>query len=269
MFAPCFRFSLVLAIVTLIHCPSASAVEIEGFTEPFRTVKVAAEEMGVLSSVTVREGQSVTQGQKLACLSDDVLKAQLEVVKQELKATGKLRSATAELDLRTARLNKLLPLRAKGFARQEEVVRAQADREIALARLESVKEQMPVKQLEIKKIQVQMARRVIRASMDGVITVVKKRQGEFVAPNDPVILEVVQLKTIFAKFSVASSEALKLSVGHATTVQLGLQRTQAKGTIHFISPVTDAESGTVRVKIKIDNSAGKYRSGETCTWQLP
>ena len=34
-------------------------------------------------------------------------------------------------------------------------------------------------------------------------------------------------------------------------------------TVEFISPVTDAASGTVRVKFVVDNAAGKLRSGVT------
>ena len=41
-----------------------------------------------------------------------------------------------------------------------------------------------------------------------------------------------------------------------------------KGAIDFISPVTDAESGTVRVKVRIDNPQNKYRSGQRCALQL-
>jgi multidrug efflux pump subunit AcrA (membrane-fusion protein) len=42
-----------------------------------------------------------------------------------------------------------------------------------------------------------------------------------------------------------------------------------EGTIEFISPVTDAESGTVRVKVRMDNRSGLFRSGQRCSLQLP
>jgi multidrug efflux pump subunit AcrA (membrane-fusion protein) len=33
--------------------------------------------------------------------------------------------------------------------------------------------------------------------------------------------------------------------------------------VEFVSPVTDAASGTVRVKFVLDNTKGDYRSGTT------
>ena len=44
---------------------SAIAYELEGFTEPYRTINVAADETGTLAEVFVREGHSVKAGQPL------------------------------------------------------------------------------------------------------------------------------------------------------------------------------------------------------------
>jgi multidrug efflux pump subunit AcrA (membrane-fusion protein) len=38
-----------------------------------------------------------------------------------------------------------------------------------------------------------------------------------------------------------------------------------QGAVESVSPVTDAESGTVRVKVCFDNPKGEYRSGQRCT----
>ena len=35
-----------------------------------------------------------------------------------------------------------------------------------------------------------------------------------------------------------------------------------------MAPITDAESGTVRVKVRIANQDGQFRGGERCTLQL-
>ena len=35
-----------------------------------------------------------------------------------------------------------------------------------------------------------------------------------------------------------------------------------------VAPITDAESGTVRVKVRIDNPNGNYRSGERWTLEV-
>jgi multidrug efflux pump subunit AcrA (membrane-fusion protein) len=39
---------------------------------------------------------------------------------------------------------------------------------------------------------------------------------------------------------------------------------ETRGTVEFISPITDAESGTVLVKVRVANPHGRFRSGERC-----
>jgi hypothetical protein len=43
---------------------------------------------------------------------------------------------------------------------------------------------------------------------------------------------------------------------------------RAVGQVEFVSPVTDAESGTVRVKVLLKNTDGQYRSGVRCEIDL-
>jgi multidrug efflux pump subunit AcrA (membrane-fusion protein) len=41
-----------------------------------------------------------------------------------------------------------------------------------------------------------------------------------------------------------------------------------KGMIEFVDPVTDGASQMVTVKLRIDNSHGRFRSGEQCWMPL-
>ena len=54
----------------------------------------------------------------------------------------------------------------------------------------------------------------------------------------------------------------KLTVG-ASAILLGENAGRAPAVVEFISPVTDAASGTVRVKFVVANAGGKLRSGVT------
>jgi RND family efflux transporter MFP subunit len=246
----------------------AHATVIDGFTEPNRTVSVAAVETGTIKSIEVREGQSVKRGEVLAYLDDDVYLAVLAIADEAMGAQGQLKSAEAELDLRRQRLEKLETLRTQGHARQGEVERARADVAIGEARVLSAMELLEVKRLEYEKIKVQLARRVVRSPIDGVVSALKKNVGEFVAPNDPIVVEVVELDPLLATFSVPSYEAIRLKKGQIVPVHLDDVNGWVNGTIELIAPVTDAESGTVRVKVRIANAEREYRSGERCTLQL-
>lgn len=242
-------------------------LEVEGFTEPFRTIHLAAEEMGTVETLLVREGEAVAAGQPVARLNSSVLLALLAVAEQNTRSQGRLDAAAADLQLRRDRLDKLVPLRADGHARQEEVDRARLEVAVAEANVRSAQEEQMIRQLERDKIKAQIACRTIHAPVAGVIARIHKQLGEFVAPNSPDVLTLVQLDQLLANFTVTSEQAAHLAAGAPASVWFQSSEPVA-AVIEYLSPVTNAESGTVLVKLRIDNAAGQFRSGERCRWRL-
>lgn len=247
---------------------AAQTTEIDGLTEPYRTVDIAATEPGLLTKVFVREGEVVRQGQPLAALDSEVYVAMLAIAKQAMESQGNLQSASADVQLKKDRLTKFESLRAADHAREEELERARAELAIAEARLLAVREDLEVRRLEYEKIKVQLERRTVRSPLDGVVTKTHKDEGEYVAPNDPNICTVVQLNPLIATFSVLAARTRDLQAGQKVRIRMADRPQPAEGAIEFVAPVTDAESGTVRVKVRLENSAGVYRSGERCTLEL-
>jgi RND family efflux transporter MFP subunit len=255
----------LLALSAVGHCGESEAID--GFTEPQRTVKVATAEVGVIKTVEVREGDRVTVGQTLATLDSEQHAALLAIAAAQMGARGKLESALAELALRRDKLAKLKSLRNDGHARQEEVDRARTDVSIAEAQVLSAQEESQVLQLEHTRARLQDDRRTIQSPLDGIVIKAHKQVGEFVAPHDGVLFTVVQLDPLVATFSVPSPQVGDLRAREKVTVMIG--GIDAAGTVDFVSPVTDAESGTVRVTVQIANPQSTYRSGERCTLRLP
>jgi RND family efflux transporter MFP subunit len=252
----------------LASCVWAAAGEYDGFTEPSRRVNVASVETGTIKSLEVQEGSVVEKGQVLARLDDDLFQALVAIAEESTRAQGALKSAEAELAMRRERWEKICELREQGHARQEEVDRARMDVEVADARVLSANELTELKLLELEKARIQLARRVIVAPLSGIIATLQKEEGEFVAPNDPYVVEIVTLDPLLATFSIPSSEAAPLSKGDSVSVYLDDVEKIVTGEIDVVAPVTDAESGTVRVKVRIANRDSKYRGGERCTLQL-
>jgi RND family efflux transporter MFP subunit len=248
---------------------AAQITEVDGLTEPYRTVDVAATEPGLLAKVFVREGDVVRQGQPLAALDSEVYAAMLAIAKRAMESQGNLQSALADVQLKQDRMSKITALRAADHAREEELDRARAELAIAEARLLAVREELDVRRLEYEKIKLQLDRRTIRSPLDGVVIKTHKDEGEFVAPNDPNICTVVQLNPLIATFSVPAPRTRGLKRDQKIALRFSDSTQPAEGAIDFVAPVTDAESGTVRVKVRLENSAGIYRSGERCTLQFP
>jgi RND family efflux transporter MFP subunit len=242
---------------------------VDGFTEPNRAVNVATAEVGVIRKIEVREGDAVKCGQVLATLDNEIHTALLSIAVEQMNARGRLESAQAELDMRQSKLEKLQMLREQGHARQEEVDRAVTDVAIAKAQVLSAQEELLIRKLEHERARLQLERRTIRSPLEGFITKAHKQEGEFVAAHDAVLFTIVQLDPLVATFSAPSQQVASLRAGQKVALSIAGSDARTQGTIDFISPVTDAESGTVRIKVRIDNAKGLYRSGERCTLHLP
>jgi RND family efflux transporter MFP subunit len=262
------RIAMTMWLLALSADATPATDLVEGFTEPYRKIEVAPAEAGVLVKLAVREGESVRRGQLLGTLDRELLLVALRIATLQKEARGELDTATAEVEARKHRLDKLTPLRAAGHASQEEVDRARADLAIAQAHLLKIKEQLAMQAVECEKIQTMIERRNVRSPLDGVVLKLHREEGEYVSLSAPTVATVVQLDPLLVTFGLPTRHARRMRVGDRATILLVDENTPAEAEIESISPVTEAESGTVRVKIRLANGDGKLRAGLRCGLRL-
>ncbi len=261
---------LVLAIAGLLILVGRNAIaqQVEAFTEPLRSVAVPAPEIGVIAEILVQEGDQVSEKQMLAKLDDSVLQASLQVARAAKDATGAKQSALTELALREKQLEIYRQMKAQGNATDREVDRAEADFQQAADRLQSVRENLEIRRLEYERVKVQIRNRIIESPDSGVVVAIGKEVGEFVSPTDPIVLQIVHLRTLKAVFSVPLESAKAVYLGEPVVLRIGSQQAEIEGTVCYVSPVADAESETVRVKVQIPNDQRQIPVGVVCRWNL-
>jgi RND family efflux transporter MFP subunit len=241
---------------------------IEGFTEPIRKLDLIPPEPGIIASLAVREGDRVKKNQLLGSLDCETQQAALEIAKANMAAHGKLDSATAERDLRRWRLAKLQKLHAEGHANDEEVNRAADELAVAEANVLTALEQHATDALEVDRIATMVERRMMRSPFNGVVTRIFREEKEFVGSNNTPVLTIMQLDKLRVTFTIPTALALRLKTGQKVSLTFPNSNQKAVGKIESISPVTEAESDTVRVKVLINNEEGKYRCGVRCAINL-
>ena len=235
---------------------------IEGFTEPYADIDMAASEIGTLANVAVKDGDVVKAGQLLANLDDAVLRASLEVAKAGMSAKGQLQSARAQLELKTVEHQKLTELFGRNHASQRELDRVKGEIRIAESRFQSVQEDLAVRRLEYARIEAQLRQRHIRSTINGVVEEVRKDCGEFVSPSDPVVVRVIQLDPLLVVFSVPVDRRREIVAGQSVRMRIGGHPEFATATVEYVSPTINATSATFRVKVRLPNPEQKWRSGE-------
>jgi RND family efflux transporter MFP subunit len=238
----------------------------QGFSEPYRVINVASAESGTLDVLSVRLGDRVREGQPLASLDMAVHQTLVEIARANKEAEGELVAARAERRVREHRLEKMSELHRSSFASDEELERAQADLDIVRAQVQTAEERREMRELEYAKLQAQLQARTIRAPQDGVITRIFKHRGEYVGPNDPAVFQLVQLDPLAVVFLLPWDEVQDLAVDQKVQVSFLSVKRPVPGTIEFVSPMVEAGSGTVTVRVRVENPDGSLWAGEPCEW---
>ncbi|MBL8819121.1 MAG: efflux RND transporter periplasmic adaptor subunit [Planctomyces sp.] len=241
---------------------------VEAFSEPYREIALAASEMGSLSEVYVLEGAVIESGAVVATLDSQIPRAAIEVARANMSAQGALKSAEADLRMKRSELEKLDGLRERSHASQNEVDRIQMELTLAEARLLAVREDLEVRRLELKRIEVQLEQRQVRSPIRGVVTEVLKDAGEFVSPSDPVVARIVQLDPLLVVFSVPLTARNLLKQNDSVELQIGAEQLSDIGFVEYVSPVADASNSSVRVKVRLPNDTSRWQSGERVTLRL-
>lgn len=258
----------VFPSITLTLCLLSAplwAASYDSFTEPNQEIALASPELDVLASLKVKEGDKVKKGQMVAALDNSVLDAALAVAKARKNATGQLKAAKSIAKLRKEKVDRLVPLLARGSAQQYEVSEARIELEAANAEIQAAQDVITENSLEYNRLQAQIERRRLRSPIDGVVTHIMRDPAELVGGNQAEIMMIASLNPLQVTVHVPTVEVLQLKEGQGVTVQFPeLGFPSQSGKITFISPVTEASSDTVPVKVQFSNADYAIRSGVKC-----
>jgi RND family efflux transporter MFP subunit len=269
--------------------PASAAATIEVQSVMLRLISeaaVPAQEAGVITSVAVREGQHVKQGELLAQVDDQVAVMAAKSAKLAFDAAhdkaandveiryAKKAADVAEAEL--ARSNESIEHFAKSVSQSQLDVEKltldksrleaeQAEHEHQIATME-----MNSKENEWAAAKVQVGRRKIVAPFDGVVVQVYVRLGEWVEPGQKA-LRIVGVDHLKAEGFLSAQDARPGLAGAPArlTVDLpGQPGATFDGKIVFVSPEIDPITGQVRVWAEIDNHDGRLRPGQSVKMTL-
>ena len=156
------------------------------------------------------------------------------------EAQANLSQARSQYETSRKRLEDL-----QGFARDQELKAASAQRDVAKGRHESAQAQLGYSRLT--------------SPIDGVVTDLPYYSGEMAASGAPIVT-VMDLSHVIARAHVSQPEAAELAVGNAANL-IGPGGAPIPAKVTQISPALDATNTTVEVWVQADNQDGKLRPG--------
>jgi len=215
----------------------------------------------------VEEGDEVQAEQVVAKLDTRVQELQLEIATQQASTTSQLTAAQQAFEKRQTIAARLSQLKARGHASQSEIIRSEMELSIAQAKMLAAQEEQAVRQIERRRAKVQLDRRTIVSPFNGVVSKVHAREGEFLSPLHPEVVTIIQVDKLLATFAIPSSQIKEFAVGKEFNLEME-NGTTIVAEVYRVGVSTDAQSGTVEVKMEIENSQRDIRSGEILTLNI-
>jgi RND family efflux transporter MFP subunit len=177
---------------------------------------------------------------------------------------GEQEAAIAERAMQLNRTAQLRALLQQGTARPDELTRAETDLMISEARVLVAQEEQLNRELEYKRQAIQLERRRVVSPIKGIIARVMRQPGEYISPGESAIVRVISKDSLVAVFNLPASDATQLRVGQKVPLRPRTVPRAVEGLVESIAPAIDGESGTVAIRIRIDNQDEILFPGDRC-----
>lgn len=219
-----------------------------GSLAPLTEATVKAKVAGELVAVTVREGESVQQGQLLARIDLTEVQARVAARQADVEA-AKAQLVWAEKNRGTQKA-----LLDKAFISQNAFDNIQSNHDVAAARLRAA-------EADLVAARKAMGDAVLSAPFSGIVSQRHAQPGERVA-LDARVVSIVDLSRLQLEAAVPPAAIGQVKVGQTMNFRVeGFGEREFAGRIERINPSATAGTRSISVYAAIDNREGLLRGG--------
>ncbi len=242
--------------------------EIYAIAKPSYDAVLTFPNSGTVDEVLVKDGDRVTEGQLLARLDDSVETAQLEQLKVKAESTIEVDAAAARLEQSKSDLKKIEEAAEKGAASPREVEHARLDVKIGELSLKLAEFEHGQNARKYEQMKRQIDRMRLRSEVAGIVESVLVEKGETVTIQENEVARILIIDPLRVDAPVPLGLARRLKPGGTATISFLDRAVRLKGRIIYVSPLAEAASNTVRVRIETPNP-DEYKAGQQVRVSFP
>jgi RND family efflux transporter MFP subunit len=215
---------------------------------------ISSRTLARITNITVRAGDSVTQGQLLLELERSDLESRLQQANEQVRAvTARLREARQNLD------------RAEQLYERDLVAAALLDE--ARASFDALSAELATARQAVKEAEAALSFTEIRSPIDGRVVERFAEPGDTASPGDK-LLSLYNPTSMRIEAAVREGLALSLELGQALDVEIPVLGRTLSGRIEELVPAADPASRTFTVKAQVD-FAGRLLPGMYARMLVP
>lgn len=233
--------------------------------EPSLVLALGSPVEGVVDSVIMERGATVTKGQVLAQLDASIEMETLELAQTQARSTTSVEIAISRLDLAKKELERAEKLVERKVNSASTLDEAQAAFKQATLELKLARENQQLRRQERDRAQAILEQRTVRSPIDGILLRRLIGPGEYVY-SQAQIAQIAKIDPLFVDVFLDISHYDDLSIGQTAVVRpsapvLGEYRAE----ITSIDQVFDAASDTFGVRLHLPNPDKALPGGIDCT----
>jgi RND family efflux transporter MFP subunit len=245
-------------------------LEATGTTAAVNQTALVARVQGFIEEIEYNDGDAVKAGTVLFVIEPESYQLALD------QANAAKASADASVKLSQAEYERQAALVAKTFATQQDLQKAEAQREADLAIQQQAGSNVRQAQLNLSYTQV-------KAPFDGVATARLVSIGELVIASTTALATIVQLNPIYVNFNVSEKDVLRIRAAMAkrgmtaqdlkkVPAEVGTQSETGfphVGTLDYVSPTITASTGMLAVRAVLPNADRQLLPGYFVRVRVP
>lgn len=226
------------------------------------TVSVVPRAAGRLQDISVRLGDRVSRGQRLAKIEDFEIQEQVKQAEaaQEV-ALATIRQREADLQLAQTNVERSRNLFERQLLPKQTLDDNEARFQSAIASLDLARAQQSQSKARLDELRINLGNTIITSPVNGFVSRRSADPGAFVSQNTP-LLDVVDITTVRLEANVVEKDLKDLHTGDGTRVNVDAYPGEVfTGRIARVSPVLDPATRTAPIEIEIPNPANRLKPG--------
>jgi RND family efflux transporter MFP subunit len=256
------RLPMTVELASVKRADMAESIQVVGNLIGAATVTAVPKISGRLETVSVRLGDRVSRGQRLAKIEDAELREQVKQAEASF-AVGAATIRQREADLRLAQTN--LERSRNLFERQlipkQTYDDTEARHQAAVAQVDLAQAQYAQAQARLDELKINLSNTIITSPVNGFVGSRTLDAGAWVTPNSGFI-SLVDISVVRLVANVVERDLSRIREGLAAGVEVDAYPGEMfKGRVAHVAPVLDPATRTAQIEVEIDNANFRLKPG--------
>jgi RND family efflux transporter MFP subunit len=256
------RQPMVVELGTIVRASINEEITLVGNLIGDATVAVAPRTAGRLQEISVKLGDRVNRGQRMAQIEDFEIKEQVKQAEAAQEVSlATIRQREADLQLAKTNVERSRSLFERQLLPKQTLDDNEARYLSAVAAVDLSKAQNSQSKARLDELRINLANTIITSPVTGFVARRLVDPGAFVGQNAPIV-DVVDITSVRLVANVVERDLSQLQRGNTTTVGVDAYPGETfTGRIARVSPILDPATRTASIEVEIPNPDFRLKPG--------